>query len=52
MNAWKQIDQGVLSLKNVYKYLLDQNKGYWSHLEIIHFWNVFLFLFLDVQKST
>ena len=50
MNVWKPIDQVVLPPKKVYKYILDQNKGYWSHMELIHFWNVFLFQ--DVQKST
>ena len=40
----------VLPPHKVKKYILDQNKGFWSHLDIIHFWNVFLFQ--DVLKST
>ena len=50
MNVWNPIYQVVLPPKKVYKYILDQNKGYWSHKELIHFWNVFLFQ--DVWKST
>ena len=37
MNVWKPIDQVVLPHKKVYKYILDQNKGYWRHMELIHF---------------
>ena len=44
MNVWKPIDQVVLPPKKVYKYILDQNKGYWSHIELIHFWNVFSYV--------
>ena len=49
MNVWKPIVQVVWPPKIVYKYILDQNKGYWSHMELIHFWNFFC-LFQDVQK--
>ena len=41
MNVWKPIDQVVLPPKKVYKYIFDQNKGYWSYIEQIYFWNVF-----------
>ena len=49
MNVWKPVVQVVWPPKIVYKYILDQNKGYWSHMELIHFWNFFC-LFQDVQK--
>ena len=44
MNVWKPIDQVVLPPNKMYKYILDQNKGYWSHLELIPFINVFCFV--------
>ena len=44
MKVWKPIDQVVLPSKKVYKYILDQNKAYWSHMELIQFWNIFCFV--------
>ena len=52
MNVWKPIEQVVLPPKKVYKYLLDQNKGYCSYMELIQFWNVFCFRVSKNQHNT
>ena len=51
MNVLKPIDQVVLPSKKVCKCILDQNRGYWSHMELIHFWSVFGFRMFKNQHD-
>ena len=37
--AWKQIDLVVILPRSLYYFFSDQKEGYWSHMELIHFWN-------------